>query len=54
MMKDWIDKITRLIDSKELREKLGSESRKTIIHKYSVDSQKKAYLMCFNGLLKVG
>ncbi|MCW3116370.1 MAG: glycosyl transferase group 1 [Chitinophagaceae bacterium] len=51
---DWIDKISLLVDNKETREKLGRESRQTVIAKYSVESQKDTYLNCFNELLVKG
>ncbi|MES1218701.1 MAG: glycosyltransferase family 4 protein [Bacteroidota bacterium] len=51
---EWIDKITLLIESKELREKLGHQSRQTVIERYSVEAQRDAYLNCFNKLLAQG
>jgi hypothetical protein len=36
----------------ELRRKTGREARKTIIEKYSVNSQKENYLRYFSQLLK--
>jgi glycosyltransferase involved in cell wall biosynthesis len=49
---DWINKISQLVDSFELRKKLGSNGRKTVVEKYSTESQKNNYLSSFNELLK--
>jgi len=49
---EWIDKLSLLIESEELRRNIGMEGRKTVIEKYSVDSQKQRYLEYFNELLK--
>lgn len=49
---EWIDKLSRLIESKELREKLGSAGRQTVVEKYSVEANKQKYLDAFNSLLK--
>jgi glycosyltransferase involved in cell wall biosynthesis len=49
---DWFEKLSLLIDSFDLREKLGKEGRKTVVERYSVESQKNNYLRCFNDLLK--
>jgi glycosyltransferase involved in cell wall biosynthesis len=45
---EWIEKISLLIDSDELRKKFGAEGRKTVIDQYSVESQKERYLEFFN------
>jgi glycosyltransferase involved in cell wall biosynthesis len=49
---DWINKISILIDSFELRIKIGLNGRKTVEEKYSLQSQKNNYLNSFNELLK--
>ena len=47
---EWIEKLSWLIESKELRDKFGANGRKTVLEKYSVDSQKENYLKYFNEL----
>jgi glycosyltransferase involved in cell wall biosynthesis len=49
---EWITKLSQLIDSFELRKKLGIAGRKTVVEHYSFDSQKNNYLDNFNALLK--
>lgn len=48
---EWFDLLSQLIDSFELRQKLGKAGRKTIEEKYSVESQKGRYLDLLNQLL---
>lgn len=48
---DWVNKLSLLIDSFELRKKLGINGRKTVEEKYSVAAQKNNYLLCLNSLL---
>ena len=48
---EWIEKITRLIASKELRKKLGKAGRKTVLERYSVEANKQKYLDLFNSVL---
>jgi glycosyltransferase involved in cell wall biosynthesis len=49
---EWIEKLSLLIESKELRNKFGVNGRKTVVEKYSVYSQKQRYLDYFSELLK--
>ena len=49
---EWVAKISLLIDSFDLRKKLGSNGRRTVEDRYSVESQKNNYLNAFNELLK--
>ncbi|MCH7535870.1 MAG: glycosyltransferase family 4 protein, partial [Bacteroidetes bacterium] len=49
---EWVEKISLLIDSKELRTKMGEEARKTVIERYSFESQKLKYLSSFKSLLE--
>ena len=49
---EWVSKISQLIESPELRKKLGAKARETAVAKYSVNSQKDVYLGLFNSLVK--
>lgn len=48
---EWIEKISKLIESSVLRENLGSKGKNTISKRYSVVSQKDKYVDYFNSLL---
>jgi glycosyltransferase involved in cell wall biosynthesis len=48
---EWVDKISRLIESESLRRELGSASRKTVESRYSVRSQRDQYLNLLEGLV---
>jgi len=48
---EWVEKLTRLIEDKDLRMRMGKEARKTVIEKYSKEAQKGNYLKFFNELL---
>jgi glycosyltransferase involved in cell wall biosynthesis len=49
---DWINYLSQLIESKELREQLGNAGRKTVVEKYSVAANKEPYLEVLNSLIK--
>ncbi|MBU0764309.1 MAG: glycosyltransferase, partial [Bacteroidetes bacterium] len=49
---EWVRRLSELIESRELREKLGSAGRETVINRYSFDAQKNRYLELFNDILK--
>jgi glycosyltransferase involved in cell wall biosynthesis len=44
---EWFDKLCRLIENKELRERLGKKGRETVIKNYSVEANKQKYLDVF-------
>jgi glycosyltransferase involved in cell wall biosynthesis len=50
---EWVAKISQLIDSPELRIRMGQEGRKIVLQKYSVRSQEQVYLHLFNHLLGI-
>ncbi|MFN7013942.1 MAG: glycosyltransferase family 4 protein [Bacteroidia bacterium] len=50
---EWIEKLSLLIESPDLREKLGKAGRKTVVEKYSVEANKQKYLDAFNSVLNM-
>lgn len=51
---EWIEKLSRLIESSDLRRTIGKEARKTILERYSVNSQKKRFIVLFNEITRSG
>lgn len=49
---EWVEKLSMLIDSFELREKLGKAGRQTVEQQYSVNANKQKYLKAFEDVLK--
>ncbi len=47
----WIKKLSALIESKDLRNELGEAGRKTVVDRYSIDSQKNNYISYINELV---
>ncbi len=43
---EWIEKLSRLIESETLRNELGNKARETVIRRYSMHVWKDAYLQC--------
>ena len=48
---EWVEKISALIESPELRQKMGAAARQTVLDKYSVEANKSLYLQCFQEVL---
>ncbi len=48
---EWVEKISKLVESEELRKQLGQKARQTVLEKYSIESEKKNYLKYFNELV---
>jgi glycosyltransferase involved in cell wall biosynthesis len=45
--REWVDCLSELIDSANLRKKMGAAGRKTVENKYSVSANKEKYLVLF-------
>jgi len=44
---EWIEKLSLLIESNELRKKLGKAGRQTVVEKYSTEANKQKWLQVF-------
>ena len=49
---EWFQKLSLLIENPELRREMGVKARKTVIEKFSVDSQKGVYLSLLQSLIQ--
>lgn len=49
---EWIDCLSLLIESSELRERIGNKGRETVKQHYSVEANKEKYLAVLNSLIK--
>jgi glycosyltransferase involved in cell wall biosynthesis len=48
---EWFGVLCQLIDDADLRKRMGEAARKTVVEKYSVESQKKVYYNAMMGLM---
>ncbi len=48
---DWMDRLSALVDSPQLRARLGAAGRQTVVDRYSVTSQRATYVAHFAELL---
>ena len=50
--KQWVEVLSKLIENKELRKKIGDKGRETVLGKYSKNKIKKTYLDLYTSLMK--
>ncbi len=48
---EWTDKLSQLVDSFELRKRIGDQGRKTVVEEFSVTANQELYLKCFSDLI---
>jgi glycosyltransferase involved in cell wall biosynthesis len=51
-IQDWLDALTKLIENRELRRKIGLAGNQTVLKYYSVEALKNSYLEIFNQIAK--
>lgn len=49
---EWVDCLTQLIENADLRHKMGTAGRETVVKNYSVNANKDKYLEVLNSLIK--
>lgn len=49
-VEEWVEIISQLVESAELRQRIGEAARNTVIEKYSVLALREVYVNAFNGL----
>jgi glycosyltransferase involved in cell wall biosynthesis len=49
---EWVERLGQLVESAELRSKLGAAGRETVVRDYSVESQKGRYLEYLSALVR--
>jgi glycosyltransferase involved in cell wall biosynthesis len=49
---EWVERLSQLVDSAELRARLGQAARETVVSRYSVESQKDRYLEYLGALVR--
>ena len=49
---EWFEKLSLLVESRELREQVGRAARATVVREYSVESQRGRYLEFLNEVLE--
>jgi glycosyltransferase involved in cell wall biosynthesis len=48
----WVDALSQLVSSPDLRAELGRRGRQTVVERYSLQSQKRRYLALFDALTR--
>jgi glycosyltransferase involved in cell wall biosynthesis len=48
---EWVERLSQLVESADLRARLGRAARETVVSRYSVESQKDRYLEYLSALV---